>query len=166
MQRDFLDFVHDEDKDRISQTRSRVAYGIPVVMEFRARHRSGEYIWISSAVRPLHDEQGKIIGRVGSWRDATERRLAQRRLEETKERFRLLAENASDIVYMSGPDRIVRWIAPTVESALGWTPDEIIGTTFHDLLHPDDAEAIAEAEGASSGRRLRGLRTLTRDATA
>ena len=145
MQRDFLDFVHDEDKDRISQTRSRVAYGIPVVMEFRARHRSGEYIWISSAVRPLHDEQGTIIGRVGSWRDATERRLAQRRLEETKERFRLLAENASDIVYMSGPDRIVRWIAPTVESALGWTPEEIIGTTFHDLLHPDDAEAISEA---------------------
>jgi len=142
--RDFLDFVHDEDKNRIGETRTRVAHGIPVVMEFRARHRSGDYIWISSAVRPLYDEQGTIIGRVGSWRDATERRLAQQHLEETKERFRLLAENASDIVYMSGPDGIVRWIAPTVESALGWAPSEIIGTTFHDLLHPDDAQAIAE----------------------
>ncbi len=142
--RDFLDFVHDEDKDRISQTRTGLANGANAVMEFRARHRSGDYIWISSSVRPLYDEQGTIIGRVGSWRDATERRLAQQRLEETKDRFRLLAENASDIVYMSGPDRIVRWIAPTVESALGWTPGEIIGTAFHDLLHPDDAQAIAE----------------------
>jgi diguanylate cyclase (GGDEF)-like protein/PAS domain S-box-containing protein len=142
--RDFLEYVHDDDQDRISTTRARVATGVPVVMEFRARHRSGDYIWISSAVRPLYDEQGTIIGRVGSWRDATERQLAQQRLEEAKEQFRLLAENASDIVYMSGPDRLVRWIAPTVESALGWKPSEIIGTTFHDLLHPDDARTIAE----------------------
>ena len=53
--------------------------------------------------------------------------------------FRRLAENASDVVYLSGPDQRIRWIAPTVEQCLGWTPAELIGTTFNDLLHPDDA---------------------------
>ncbi len=59
--------------------------------------------------------------------------------------FRRLAENASDVVYLSGPDQRIRWIAPTVEQCLGWTPAELIGTTFNDLLHPDDAASVKDA---------------------
>jgi PAS domain S-box-containing protein/diguanylate cyclase (GGDEF)-like protein len=142
---DFSGFVHEDDRPSYEGTRRRVAQGAPTAMEFRARHRDDHYVWIASVVRPLRDEVGRIVGTVGSWRDATERRLTEKLVEEAKEQFRLLAENASDVVFMSGPDHTVRWIAPTVMRALGWTPEELIGTDFIDLIHPDDAEMVRTA---------------------
>lgn len=139
---DFLSYVYEDDRPQVAQIRHRVMAGEPVVMEFRAKHRQGDYVWVSSAVRPLFDEQRSIVGRVGSWRDATDRHLAQQRLTEAKERFRHLAENASDVMYLVDEDFRIRWIAPAVEKALGWSSDELVGTRIDDLLHPDELAAV------------------------
>ena len=74
-------------------------------------------------------------------------------LAESEERYRLVAENSSDVVYLAGPDRKVRWIAPSVTRTLGWEPAEIIGTEAIDLVHPDDR---ARHPGAPRGGHLRG----------
>ncbi|MGI9116166.1 MAG: PAS domain-containing protein [Gaiellales bacterium] len=63
---------------------------------------------------------------------------------ELAERFRVLAETASDIVYSAGPDRVVTWVAPSISRALGWRPAEIVGTRMSDLVHPDDMAWSAE----------------------
>ena len=52
--------------------------------------------------------------------------------------FRLMAETASDVVYAVGPDRRVMWVSPSIEQALGWAPEEIVGTVMSALVHPDD----------------------------
>ena len=49
-----------------------------------------------------------------TWRDVTER-------VETLERYRLLAENASDIVYEADPEGTILWISPSCRM-LGWEP--------------------------------------------
>jgi diguanylate cyclase (GGDEF)-like protein/PAS domain S-box-containing protein len=71
-------------------------------------------------------------------RDVTARTAAEQALATSQERLRLLAENASDIVYLAGPGGRVRWIAPTVRRALGWRPDELVDRELTELLHPDD----------------------------
>lgn len=65
-------------------------------------------------------------------------------LAESERLFRLLAETASDIVYAVGPDRLVTWISPSVTRALGWQPEELVGTVMSDLVHPDDLAWSAE----------------------
>ncbi|MCX6392792.1 MAG: PAS domain-containing protein [Actinobacteria bacterium] len=57
---------------------------------------------------------------------------------EPERLFRLMAETASDVVYAVGPDRLVTRVSPSVERALGWTPEEIVGTAMSALVHPDD----------------------------
>lgn len=63
---------------------------------------------------------------------------------DAQEVYRLLAETASDIVYAVAPDRLVTWVSPSVERALGWSPDELVGTIMSDLVHPDDLAWSAE----------------------
>ncbi|MHB1088781.1 MAG: PAS domain S-box protein, partial [Acidimicrobiales bacterium] len=48
--------------------------------------------------------------------------------------YRVLAENASDIVVQLTSDGVVRWISPSVREGLGWTSEELVGTPFARLL--------------------------------
>lgn len=74
----------------------------------------------------------------------------------TEERYRLLAENASDIVCLVGIDGTLEWISPSVTRVLGWDPDALMGTQPWELVHPDDrAEALtALLQAETIGRDL------------
>lgn len=74
-----------------------------------------------------------------------------RDLAEQARIFQMISEYASDMVYWAGPDRVIRWVSPSVTAALGWEPAELVGTRMSDLVHPDDR---ADTEGLR--RRLYG----------
>lgn len=66
-----------------------------------------------------------------------QRRASDAHLELTsEERYRLLAENSSDIVYQTN-GLIIQWISPSVTQWLGWQPYELIGAPALSLLAPD-----------------------------
>ena len=67
-----------------------------------------------------------------------------RRFQKVTDRYRRMAENASDIVYSAGTDRNVTWISPSVTRVLGWEPLDIVGRSIASFMHPDD-QASTEA---------------------
>jgi PAS domain S-box-containing protein len=88
-----------------------------------------------------------------TFRDVTDRHEVAQSLAESEEHYRLLAENASDVVFMTGPDRRVVWIAPTVTPALGWDPEELVGRQMADLLRPqDEVETMGDRFDLYAGR--------------
>jgi len=52
-----------------------------------------------------------------------------------EDRYRLLAENASDIVYQTD-GLAIQWISPSVTALLGWKPDELIGMPASTIVSP------------------------------
>jgi PAS domain S-box-containing protein len=75
----------------------------------------------------------------------SERTRTERLLEEREERFRLLIENASDLVLVIDRDGAVTYASPASEQMLGLRPAELVGTQLHSGVHEADRPALAAA---------------------
>ena len=73
----------------------------------------------------------------------TERRESEDRLRATEEHFRLLIENGLDLISVLGADGTFHYASPSNVRVLGYRPDELIGRTAFDLVHPDDVPEVS-----------------------
>jgi diguanylate cyclase (GGDEF)-like protein/PAS domain S-box-containing protein len=65
--------------------------------------------------------------------------MAERRIiQESEERFRSLVQNSSDVISITGEDRIARYHSPAIESLLGIHPDAGVGMNIEDLVRDED----------------------------
>lgn len=71
-----------------------------------------------------------------------EKEQLSRERADAEKRYRILADNAVDIIVHLRGTRIV-WISPSVEAALGAPPQWWIGSDFRNQIHPDDLDALA-----------------------
>ncbi len=85
----------------------------------------------------LTNEDGTPTGLVGIGRDLTERRQRERR-------FRALAEESSDIISIVDADGIYQYQSHSVEHILGYDPEEMVGDTAWEYVHPDDRAGLIE----------------------
>jgi PAS domain S-box-containing protein len=61
--------------------------------------------------------------------------------------FHALVQNALDIVMVTDAHGTIRYMSPSVERVLGYTPEEMVGTTSAEYVHPDDLQmAFRELE--------------------
>jgi diguanylate cyclase (GGDEF)-like protein/PAS domain S-box-containing protein len=65
------------------------------------------------------------------------------RIGRQEERFRLLVQNSTDIVTITDPDGVVRYISPAVHRVLGLDPDRMLGHNIIHRMHPDDRATVA-----------------------
>ena len=114
----------------------------PYVVEYR--RRDGTVFAGETVGTPVLNGDGRVVGYIGLIRDVTEREEQRRRLAESEARYRLLAENASDLVCLHTPDGAYEWASPSVESVLGYTPEEFVGLSSYDLFHPDDVDDMLD----------------------
>ena len=73
-------------------------------------------------------------------RDVTDRKETERALQESEEYFRQLIENGSDLIVVLGADRTTRYMSPSAVRILGMQPDERVGRSPFEMIHPDDVE--------------------------
>ena len=81
-----------------------------------------------------------------------DRRWAEKALRESEERFRSLVQYASDIILVLDAEGTIRYESPAVERVLGYSPEERIGKSTFDLLHPDDVEKVRKVLREYLGR--------------
>lgn len=73
--------------------------------------------------------------------EAIERRAVKELLEIQKERYKLLADNSTDIIVLVNKDMNIEFISPSVRRVLGILPDRLPNTSLIDLIHPSMQEA-------------------------
>jgi diguanylate cyclase (GGDEF)-like protein/PAS domain S-box-containing protein len=76
-----------------------------------------------------------------TWRAVTDRHLAVESLASSEAHYRLLAENASDVVVRVRAGTIV-WASPSISTAIGWSSHDWVGHSVREYVHPDDLEKL------------------------
>ena len=102
-------------------------------------------IALSTSLRDFEPRDLDALERLASlFAIALERQQAEEALREQEERFRSLVEAISDLVWETDSDGRLTFISPNVYDLLGYTPEEVLGKTFLELLATEEAERVAE----------------------
>ncbi|MDY6940073.1 MAG: response regulator, partial [Cyanobacteriota bacterium] len=86
-----------------------------------------------------------------------------RQRQELESRYRLMAENSTDLIVRATPDGILLYVSPACEMLLGYRAEELVGRNIYDLFHPQDfntfnrtrARAIEPASSLTVSYRIR-----------
>ena len=154
---------HPDDQERAwARWRHSLATGEPYEIEYRLRHRSGDYRWVLGKALPVRDNGGAITRWYGSCTDIDDqvraRELLARSREDLKDRVRKRTEELGaatrerdrawdmsvDLLTIVDPERKLQALNAAWAALLGWNIEELLGNSVVDLTHPDDLEATLE----------------------
>lgn len=99
--------------------------------DFRIIRRDGQVRWIGHVCQPVHKENGELIGRRGSNRDITERKLIQESLEAEKDKLRGILHSMKDGVYIVNASSDIEYVNPVIEASFGEIGDRKCYEYFH-----------------------------------
>jgi len=100
-------------------------------------------IWVR-VLGKRESRNGKPYKIYGVFQDITEQVEAEEILRESEERFRLIAENSSDLICTHEADGTYRYVSPSSEQLLGYKPSELIGKNPYEFFNEEDAEKVVK----------------------
>lgn len=111
-------------------------------LELDIVRKDGSIIHIILNGTAIYDEQGQYIKSRSILFDITELRRVQRAIVESESRYRLLAENITDVIIRITPDGTYLYVSPSAINVMGYEPEEMIGKSIYDFTHPDDVARL------------------------
>jgi diguanylate cyclase (GGDEF)-like protein/PAS domain S-box-containing protein len=116
--------LHPEDADyyrRSRKSQRQDGYSQLMQCQLRFRHRDGEWrrfdIREQALARDKHDQVTRIIGVA---KDVTEQIEASESLRDSEQRYRMLAESISDVIFSTDSRMVLNYVSPSVQSVLGY----------------------------------------------
>jgi PAS domain S-box-containing protein len=102
---------------------------------FRLKHHDGTWRWVEATATNMLDEPS-VNAVVINYRDVTERRLMEEALRESEERYRLITQNAEDMIWTMNMNFQLIYVSPAVEQAMGYSAEEILASPPEQFLTP------------------------------
>ena len=94
----------------------------------------GKQAWLETSKVPLHDDEGQVVGILGSYMDITERINIEEKLEESEEKFRRLFESAKDSILLLDVDTgEITDSNPFIQDLLEYSAKELIGKKIFEI---------------------------------
>lgn len=144
--------IAEDDADRLSAILA-LEPGQRTEEELRATRQDGSSVWMRVRAQCVARADGSTVLR-GVGFDVTDLRSAREQLAESEQLYRLLAENASDVVALGDASAVLQWVSPSVQYLHGLDPDDLIGRPVTSFLHPDDVAQMRTAgTHANDGQR-------------
>ena len=100
--------------------------------------KSGALDYVVKSPESMLDMPHLAERAIEQWAARAERVRMQRALLESEAQFRLLAENASDMISRMTIEGQMLYVSPACETILGYTSEELTGTNSFDLIHEED----------------------------
>jgi len=136
-----MDMIHPDDRPWVERIfHQTVATGIGQRAEFRFVLKDGRIQDIESQGSAILGPDGEVEKVLIVSRDVTERKLIERTLRESEERFRNLADSAPVLIWVAGTDKLCFWFNKTWLDFTGRSINEEWGNGWAEGVHPDDLQ--------------------------
>ncbi|MDB5626336.1 MAG: hybrid sensor histidine kinase/response regulator [Tardiphaga sp.] len=146
---DWVQRIHPEDRDKTVRQFLDALNGTQedYTADYRIiRPNDGQTRWIDVTAKIERDETGRAVRLIGAHIDITDRMLAQERLRESEERFRLIANSAPVPMWVTRRDGRRAFANQSYLDFLGLPYDEAIVFDWRNALHPDDLQRIVNEQ--------------------
>ncbi len=111
------------------------------------RDVAGEHVWLIVDSVPMNIG-GTTPTVVSRFAVMTGPRVTELRLAASERLHRFLVENTPDMVAWQLPDTTFMWVSGVSRTMFGREPEEMVGTTVYDYVHPDDLTTLRTAHSA------------------
>ncbi|MFW9808448.1 MAG: PAS domain S-box protein [Candidatus Thorarchaeota archaeon] len=117
----------------------------------------GREAWIEANIIPMHDDEGNVIGVIGTFQDITEKRLVEDNLRKSESKYRSLAEQSVQGITILTPEKLL-YYNPAFQNLIGYSEEELSSMNAGDvwnLVHPDDRDELRKRmEDRIAGRPI------------
>ncbi len=142
-----MDFVHPDDIKRVGKLVKVVSKTGFASGELRQRRKDNSYVWCEVKAKRIVDKNGDINFVLIS-RDITDRKIAEKAeqlLRESEEKYRLVSENAYDIISVLNDKFKFEYVNELpLFKMLGYSSSEFLGKNPLKFSHPDHHESMLE----------------------
>ncbi|MEG4320965.1 MULTISPECIES: PAS domain S-box protein [unclassified Microcoleus] len=141
---DLDDCTHPEDAQVSRQLRQQLAARERQAYQIEKRYlrSDGSIRWGRLSASVIDSSHGKPQFILEMVEDITDRKLAESALLQNEAKWRSLILNSSDIITILDASSRIVYESPSVETVLGYEPDELIGQNSLDFIHPDDIPSV------------------------
>jgi PAS domain S-box-containing protein len=142
-------------RPEIQDTLRRIGWGERIEQNETVRlHKDGRPIEVSLSISPIKSPSGATIGISKVARDVTDANRTRQALRRQTEELRRIFETSQDLIIVIDSRGFLVQISPSCETILGYRPEELIGRSGVDIIHPDHLETSRkEMRAARRGQR-------------
>ena len=103
----------------------------------------------SDVIALVNNHRFTLFGQKGNWEVAQSARLqrAEQGLQQSEERYRVLAESVSDVIWTADinvPNRL-NYISPSIISLLGYSVEEAMAKSMEEVFEPSSVDVAMKA---------------------
>jgi PAS domain S-box-containing protein len=139
-------FVSAKDKEVVLKQSKQIFRGDYVKpLTLKLKKRGGTFFFANVYASRIFKDNS-VIGVRCIIHDITEMKKAQEKVEESEEKYRLLSENARDLITVVDHTLRIDYInEKSHKRIMGYSAEDLIGKKATDLIHPDDVELVLKA---------------------
>jgi len=125
-------YVNPIDRERVFARLE--AEGFVKNFEYRLRRKDGTEIVVLENSRAVYDDDGKIVAHEGTITDITERKKAETRVFEEKERAQVTLQSIGDGVITTDANGLIDYLNPTAQGLTGWESRHARGKPIEEIM--------------------------------
>jgi len=110
-------------------------------MDKRFVRKDGGIVWVALSVHCIRNDDGGVECFIAHLNDITDRKEAEKAVKRSESMQKKMVANIGDVIVNIDQDGINKYKSPNIEKLFGWKPEDVVGASTWENVHPEDLES-------------------------